>query len=95
MSEKVGYETADQHPVKPGLEGLSQRGGLHADGGHLPYTHGATPSPGTQGQASLLGVGASVPCGLSSLCWPSRSLQPVSWKMNVCLFFFSKPANTV
>lgn len=88
MSEKVGYETADQHPVKPGLEGLSQRGGLHADGGHLPYTHGAAPSHGTQGQASLLGVGASVPGGLSSLCWPCAPSSQCRGKWTFVCFSF-------
>ena len=86
MSEKVGYETADQHPVKPGLEGLRQRGGLHADGGHLPYPHGAAPRHGAQGQASLLGVGASVPGGSPPSA--GHPLPPASLMEDESLFVF-------
>lgn len=55
MSEKVGYKTADQHPVKPGLEGLGQRGGLYSDGIHLPHANGAASDDGAKSQASRLG----------------------------------------
>jgi len=53
VSEEVGHEAADQHPVKPGVEGLSQRGGLYSDGIDRPHAYGAASDGGAQSQASL------------------------------------------
>lgn len=54
VSEEAGHEAADQHAAEPGVEGLGQRGGLHADGGHLPHAHGAAPRHGAPGQVKYL-----------------------------------------
>lgn len=59
VSEEAGHEAADQHPVKPGLEGLGRRGGLHSNGVHRPHAYGAAPDGGAQSQASLHGPCAS------------------------------------
>lgn len=61
VSEEAGHEAADQHAAEPGVEGLGQRGGLHADGGHLPHAHGAAPRPGAAGQASATPPAARAP----------------------------------
>ena len=64
MSEEAGHEAADQHTAEPGVEGLGQRGGLHADGGHLPHAHGAAPRLGATGQASAAPPAAGGALGL-------------------------------
>lgn len=53
MPEEAGCEAADQYPVRPGLEGLCGRGGLHADGRRLPHADGAASRDGPESQASL------------------------------------------
>lgn len=58
VSEKAGHEAADQHPVRPGVEGLRGPGGLHPGGRRLPHAHGAASGDGAQSQASPLGVPA-------------------------------------
>ena len=77
MSEEAGHEAADQHPAEPGVEGLGLRGGLHADGGHLPHAHGAAPCPGAPGQASAAalasGASGSLPWGGAGLPWARLS----------------------
>lgn len=72
MSEEAGHEAADQHAAEPGVEGLGQRGGLHADGGHLPHAHGAAPRLGATGQASAAPPAEGVPW----VCCPGWGLGP-------------------
>lgn len=74
VSEEAGHEAADQHAAEPGVEGLGQRGGLHADGGHLPHAHGAAPRHGAPGQVSAaalaLGPRAPFPVGAQACPGP-------------------------